>query len=99
MKNIVNINVGLDSTAKAYIKTKKDSEVNPVVIGNVGSTNSIKLLRYKMKDGTVAEEYVQMIMTCNGGQTLYFLALKINERYLNWPSKKIIKKVSDYSVI
>jgi hypothetical protein len=99
MNNITNINLGLDSIAKAYIKNKVDPDVEPVVIANAGAINSIKLFKYKLIDGSVAEEFIQIILPSNKGQTLYFLALKTEKRLFNWPSEKILKKVSIYSVI
>lgn len=99
MKNIKNINLGLSSIAKAYIKNKVDPDVEPIVIANSGAINSIKLYQYKLKDGSLAEEFVQIILPSNKGQTLYFLALKTEKRFFNWPSEKILKKINNYSVI
>lgn len=99
MNNITNINLGLYSIAKTYIKKKVDPDVEPVVISNAGAINSIKLFKYKLIDGSVAEELIQIILPTNKGQNLYFLALKTEKRLFNWPSDKILKKVSRYSVI
>ena len=54
---------------------------------------SIKLNRYELKDGTFAYEYLQMIMENNNGQKLYFLGLKTDKRFFDWPAEKILKKV------
>lgn len=94
MKNLDNINVGIDSIAKHYIKANKNSEADPIVYNTTGAINSIKLHRYKLKDGSTAEEYVQMIMTNNEGQTLYFLALNTENKTFEWPASKILKELN-----
>lgn len=99
MTQITNINVGIDSIARTYIELNKDPESEPVIVANAGTTNSIKLFCYKLKDGSNAEEYIQMILPSNNGQNLYFLALKTKKRAFTWPSAKILKKISKYSLI
>jgi hypothetical protein len=90
MKN--NLNMGLDTIAKTYIKLKADPNVEPVICGRTGNLKSIKLNRYELKDGTFAYEYLQMIMENNNGQKLYFLGLKTDKRFFDWPAEKILKK-------
>lgn len=90
MKN--NLNMGLDSIAKTYIKQKADPSVDPVVYGRTGNLNSIKLNRYELKDGTFAYEYLQMILENNIGQSIYFLGLKTDKRSFDWPAEKMLKK-------
>jgi hypothetical protein len=91
MKN--NLNMGLDTIAKTYIKLKADPNVEPVICGRTGNLKSIKLNRYELKDGTFAYEYLQMILENNNGQKLYFLGLKTDKRSFDWPAEKMLKKV------
>jgi hypothetical protein len=94
MNDLKNINVGIDSIAKIYIKKKKNIEEDPVVYAATGDIKSIKLHRYKLKDGSIAEEYVQMILTNEDGQSLYFLALNTEKKTFQWPAEKILKKLN-----
>ena len=91
MKN--NLNMGLDTIAKTYIKQKADPDVEPIICGRTGNLNSIKLNRYELKDGTFAYEYLQMVLENNKGQSLYFLGLKTEKRNFDWPAEKMLKKV------
>jgi hypothetical protein len=91
MKN--NLNMGLDTIAKTYIKLKADLNVKPVICGRTGNLKSIKLNRYELKDGTFAYEYLQMILENNKGQNLYFLGLKTDNRSFDWPAEKMLKKI------
>lgn len=93
MKHLVNINVGIDSIAKTYLKVKENRDHEPIVYGSTGTLNSIKLHRYKLKDGTEAEEYLQIVIPNSNGQNIYFLALKTEKRNFEWPSEKIRKKL------
>jgi hypothetical protein len=88
-----NLNMGLDTIAKTYIKLKADPNVEPVICGRTGNLKSIKLNRYELKDGTFAYEYLQMILENNNGQKLYFLGLKTDKRSFDWPAEKMLKKV------
>jgi hypothetical protein len=91
MKN--NLNMGLDTIAKTYIKLKADPNVKPIICGRTGNLKSIKLNRYELKDGTFAYEYLQMILENNKGQNLYFLGLKTDNRSFDWPADKMLKKI------
>ena len=91
MKN--NLNMGLDTIAKTYIKLKADTNVEPVICGRTGNLKSIKLNRYELKDGTFAYEYLQMVLENNNGQKLYFLGLKTDKRSFDWPAEKMLKKI------
>ena len=91
MKN--NLNMGLDSIAKTYIKLKADPNVDPVICARTGELKSIKLNRYKLKDGTYAYEYLQMVLDNDKGQSVYFLGLKTDLRSFEWPVEKMLKKI------
>jgi len=93
MNNLENVNVGIDSIAKIYIDKKKNPEEDPIVYAATGDIKSIKLHRYKLKDGSIAEECVQMILTNEEGQSLYFLALNTEKKTFQWPAEKILKKL------
>lgn len=92
-KQLININAGLDSIAKIYLEKKIDSEFKIEIIGVLDDKNRINLHRYKLLDGTYAEEYLQYFTELDYDQCIYFLGLKTNKRYFKWPSEKIIKKL------
>lgn len=93
MNIISNINVGLDEIAKTYLKIKIDPEFKPLLVSSAGSLKSIKLHRYKLKDGTYAEEFLQLILENKNGQNLYFIGLKRNSKTFVWSGEKINKKL------
>lgn len=95
MRDLKNISFGIDKIAEIYIERNMDPESKPYVHYRAGTNNSIKLKRYKMKDGSVSEEFVQMIMTNQKGQNLYFLGLKTVKRNFGWPAKKMLKRVKE----
>jgi hypothetical protein len=94
MNKINTVNLGLDTIAKAYLKRNLDPEKKPIIYDRKGPTKSIKLHRYKMKDGSTSEEYIQFLhMNEHENQTVYFIGLKTNKRYMEWPTEKVSKKL------
>jgi len=93
MRNVINVNMGLDSVAKTFLKLRSDQSVEPIVYDRAGKYKSIKLNRYKLMDGTHAYEYLQMMLENKTGQILYFIGLKVNKRSFEWPTSKMLKKV------
>lgn len=91
MKQLININVGLDKIAKIYVEQKGIIDSEPVVYDRCGTNKTIKLYRYRLKDGSTAEEYLQIFMENKSGQKLYFLGLRTSKRDFDWPSAKILK--------
>lgn len=93
MKSIKNINYGLDSIANTYLKKNIDPERKPTVCARLGTNKSIELYKYKMKNGTSAEEYLQFQYRNDDGQSFYFIGLKTSKRYMEWPHEKVTKKL------
>ena len=93
MRNVINVNMGLDSVAKTFLKLRSDQSVEPIVYNRAGKYKSIKLNRYKLLDGTHAYEYLQMMLKNETGQILYFIGLRLNKKSFEWPTSKMLKKV------
>ena len=83
MRNVINVNMGLDSVAKTFLKLRSDQSVEPIVYNRAGKYKSIKLNRYKLLDGTHAYEYLQMMLENETGQILYFIGLRLKKNLLN----------------
>lgn len=92
-KQLIDINAGLDSIAEIYLKKKIDEEYKCRVIGVTGELNQINLHRYRLIDGSYAEEYLQYFAKSEYEQFIYFLGLKTSKKYFKWPAEKIIKKL------
>jgi hypothetical protein len=90
MKQLININVGLDKIAKIYVEREKDRDSGPEIYERCGTNNSIRLNKYKLKDGTMAYEFLQIIIDNKIGQKLYFLGLRTSKREFGWPPEKIL---------
>ena len=81
---VKNINIGIDLPAKNFVN-KNAVGVNftmeygkvyfpeSLVYERTGPNKCIKLNRYKLKDGTAAEEFLQVILKNKDNQNLYFL--------------------------
>ena len=93
MRNVINVNMGLDSVAKTFLKLRSDQSVEPIVYNRAGKYKSIKLNRYKLLDGTHAYEYLQMMLENETGQILYFIGLRLKKKSFEWPTSKMLKKV------
>ena len=96
MKNFKTINLGLDEMAQIYIDVNADKEKKPVIINRLGILKSIELKQYKLKDGTIAQEYVQFAHVTEIDQTVYFIGLRTKKRNFDWPTEKINKKINRY---
>lgn len=61
-----------------------------VIIGRVGPNKQFKLNRYKMKDESYSEEFLQMTLPNNNGQNVYFIGLKCGDTKFIWTTKEMI---------
>lgn len=93
MKKFKTINFGLDRIANIFLKINIDLNFKPVILDRCGAINSIELKSYVLKDGSKAKEYVQYAYRNEEDQVIYFIGLKTNKRYFDWPSEKITKKL------
>lgn len=104
MKELVNINMGIDSMAKSCLAVKAEGVTFNMDYGKkhfpdsetysrVGTVPSIELKRYKMKDGGFAEEFVQAVVKTKDGRRLHFLGLNINGTNKIWPMSKMRERI------
>ena len=106
MKRLININMGIDSTAKGYLALNakgvtfmmdhgKESIPDSETYSRVGDIPSVELKRYPLKEGGYAEEFVQAIIKAEDGRRLYFLGLNSGGRTMIWPMSKLRTKISN----
>lgn len=92
-KQLTNYSAGLDSIAEIYLEKRIDNDHETELIYVFNDLNPVPLYRYKLIDGTFAEEYLQYFAESEHEQIIYFLGLKTEKRFFRWPAEKIIKKL------
>lgn len=108
MKNLKNINLGLCDEAIEYLhKNSQDIEILENLIQNLihcpekhvysrtGYNNSIKLHQFKLKDGSLATEFLQFDHVNKYGQIVYFMGLRTKYKTFVWKQKEINYKLND----
>lgn len=104
MKELININMGIDSMAKSYLALKSEGVTFNMDYGKkhfpdsetyhrTGTVPSIELKRYPLKDGGFAEEFIQAVIKTNDGRRLHFLGLNVNGTNKIWPMSKMREKI------
>ena len=93
MDNANTINLGLDKIARLYLDNKLDRNHAPIVISRIGVLKNVKIHRYKLRDGSIAEEFLQFCQRDDNGCCTYFLGLKVGNKFMQWPYEKIKKKL------
>lgn len=89
MNKVYSVNLGISAAAKQILIEKKDPRLKPVIVGRAGNSNSIEIQSYRLLDGSVAEEFLQNIVSNKEGQKLYFLGLKIKNKYYMWKTMEM----------
>lgn len=104
MKNLKNINLGLCDEAIDYLhKNSQDIEIlenliycpDKFVYFRTGYNNSIKLHQFRMKDGSLATEFLQFEHVNENDQIVYFIGLRINHKSIIWKQKEINYKLDE----
>lgn len=91
----VNVSAGIDLVGQLYLEKFIDKVSEKEVIEIIGGYKPIKIYRYKLKNGSYANEYLQFISESVHGQIIHFIGLKIGKRDFQWKTKKILNTLDN----